>query len=337
MLKCFQFAENKSDTIQVIFLPGMDVIKVNPGEIVDISDVDSVPSFFERIPNVISYILDRNIEQVTLKRESAVGDILMMVPVAKYLKKKYGLNVFIQTFNNLDEVIPHLGVGMVNRPTGLTVCLDRVVEKDHTVKECQKYHRIELYLRALGMEDEFKSSDLNWDCDFVDFGYPVIDGDYMVFHGIGSRLNKSLKYVAINEALRILSKKYKVVYIGPEKEIEKVDNVFYACEKYSLVQLFNIITLAKCLICMDSAPLWISHFTKTPVVAVLGPTPAKNRISFHPLYEEGARAIQLNDDINCQSCFEHAVACNFKFKCLDISGKELCDKINGYVEGFMGN
>jgi hypothetical protein len=335
MLECFRFVENKSDMVQVVLTGGMEPIRMNPREIADISQAASVPSVFERIPNVISHLLDRGANtKVTLWRTYAAGDVLMLVPVVKYLEERYGLDVSMKTWDPFGETVSLLGVRVVNRPVGLTVCLDGVVEHDHALKECQKYHRVELYLRALGMEGGFEPRDLNWDCNLANFGYQVVDGDYIVFQGAGSTRNKSLRPAAISEALRILSARYKVAYIGSEKDIERIDGVFYTGYRYSFVQLFNIIGLAKCLVCMDSAPLWISHFTKTPVIAVLGPTPARNRISFHPLYEEGAKAVQLNDALGCQSCFERAAACNSKYRCLDVSGEELCGRIGGYVEEF---
>ena len=46
----------------------------------------------------------------------------------------------------------------------------------------------------------------------------------------------------------------------------------------TLEKFFSTIAKAKCLITMDSSPLWISHFTRTPVVVLFGPTRDSERL-----------------------------------------------------------
>lgn len=67
---------------------------------------------------------------------------------------------------------------------------------------------------------------------------------------------------------------------------------------------------------MDSGPLWMAHNAPCPIVAILGPTHADQRISMHPYYPHRARAVALNEIIDCEACFEKATACQGKFTCM---------------------
>lgn len=79
------------------------------------------------------------------------------------------------------------------------------------------------------------------------------------------------------------------------------------------IELLRHVDLA---ITMDSGPLWMAHAAPCPVLALLGPTKAEQRISFHPDFPTKARAIQLNDIINCPACFEAAKKCGGKYTCI---------------------
>jgi len=104
-----------------------------------------------------------------------------------------------------------------------------------------------------------------------------------------------------------------------------------------LGQLFAVIAGAKCLVTMDSGPLWISHFTKTPVIAIFGPTRPAERLTYHPLWPEKAIGIRLNEKMDppCESCFENMKKCNGRVDCLKISGEQLYDLIHPYAIRFL--
>jgi len=78
---------------------------------------------------------------------------------------------------------------------------------------------------------------------------------------------------------------------------------------------------------MDSGPLWLSHFTETPVVVIFGPTNPDARLPYHPLYPEKVKAVETNKHINCKRCYEAAERCNHEFKCLHIPADILFNNI----------
>jgi ADP-heptose:LPS heptosyltransferase len=129
-----------------------------------------------------------------------------------------------------------------------------------------------------------------------------------------------------------------VLYVGEPLPDLKVDKRFVKLQflNSSLRELFSWIAGARCVVTMDSSPLWVSHFTKTPVIAILGPSRPAERLKAHPLYPEGAVAIELNKELKCEPCFEIAEHCKRKFDCLKtISPERLYELIQPHVMRFI--
>jgi len=133
-----------------------------------------------------------------------------------------------------------------------------------------------------------------------------------------------------------------VIYIGePNEELLKMrgyeNRTKFMFMEGSIADLFSWIAGAKAVISMDSAPLHVSYFTNTPVIAVLGPGRYQERLSLHPRYPEGAIGIQLNNEIGCKSCFEQASQCNYKFLCIkNIKSERLYELIRQPLLEFWG-
>jgi ADP-heptose:LPS heptosyltransferase len=106
------------------------------------------------------------------------------------------------------------------------------------------------------------------------------------------------------------------VYIGGKMELEG-DPEFtdFRFMNQTIPELFSIIHGARMVISMDSSPRWVSHFTRTPLTAVLGPSRPEERLSLHPLLKTDVTALRLNEWIKCKPCFERAVDCNNKVTC----------------------
>lgn len=66
----------------------------------------------------------------------------------------------------------------------------------------------------------------------------------------------------------------------------------------SLKELASLIEMSKCLICVDSVPLHIASATKTPVVALFGPTSEQK---WGPWMHPKAKVIFQN--ISCRPCY----------------------------------
>jgi len=203
------------------------------------------------------------------------------------------------------------------------ILLDRTVELDHITPKLQGLHRMDIYLSALGIEN--LTEDLDWSIKLSEYPEVDIEQPYIVFQGKGTTYKKWLPNKTIQFLINHMSKEgIKVVYVGnpigktnEKVKVDRTKNVM-AFMRYSLPQLFSVIGAAKAVVSMDSAPLWISHFTRTPLVAILGPTRPEQRISKHPLYPEGTEAVCCNQLINCKPCFEASGRCKHKITCLHL-------------------
>jgi len=250
------------------------------------------------------------------QRTFAIGDVLMLVPVVRWLRHN-GHNVVIRTVDDMFEIVRLLGVPAF--PSNFRgnkghkgVILDFIVEKDHTVPYLQKKHRVDIYAEAIGLEKNELPDVWDWSMSLSNFGELdfISERPFVLFQGRGSGVRRSLPRETIEWLATAMNcEGIDVIYIGedvglkPAKGLEGKTRV--ANRKFSLRELFLLMGQAKAIITMDSAPLWISHFAKTPTIALLGPTRSSERLSKHPLYPEGAIGIELAQNFDCQPCFEN--------------------------------
>jgi heptosyltransferase-3 len=69
--------------------------------------------------------------------------------------------------------------------------------------------------------------------------------------------------------------------------------------KLTLKELSALISLSRALLCVDSVPLHIASATKTPVVALFGPT---SELNWGPWMHPKARVVTNN--FSCRPCFQ---------------------------------
>jgi len=196
--------------------------------------------------------------------------------------------------------------------------LDGILEQDHFRAELSEMHRCDIYAEALGMK---KIKKLDWSMDLKKLPEVEIKSDYVVLQYQGSTKMKQLPVSTGNWIIKALERMgILVIQISEDK-------------RKSIKELFAVIKGAKCLIAMDSSPLWISHFTQTPVIGLFGPTRPSERIVYHPLYPERAVGIRLNNHLNppCESCFEQTRRCNNRMDCLKLDMKQIFGLIEPYV------
>lgn len=335
----FRLAINDGEKTKGFYNAGQ-IVNVEPMCVADFSLVPSIPRGLTEIKNFLQEMDTRGKKEFYLQRYGAIGDVLMAVPAIRFVQN-YGYNIFLKTVDQTIPVLELLGIRTLQAgrftPGIHGLLTDQVIERDHTEEELGKIHRVFIYMKLMGVDN--LPQEVDWSCDLSKFPKIPFDADekFVVFQGQGTAKNKRLKDKIIETVVRRLNREGIKVYTigGPEtfnfdsgmtKNLKKI---------LRLPELFSLIGMAKCLICMDSAPLWISHFTVTPVVVILGPTAEKQRLSLHPLYPDGAMAIALNEKIDCKNCRENAVACNFKFTCLDVDADLLADEIIKRVADFL--
>lgn len=252
-----------------------------------------------------------------LERTFSLGDTLMLVPIVRRLRE-LGYDPYVRTLPQYREILELLGVEVdtnlkMKRTPG--IMLDFVVEKDHYDKEVQVMPRIEIYSRAVGLSLNYNE---DWSMDRDRFPEaPVKFDNYIVFQGMGNTEKRGLPLHVIQDILYFLNlEEINTVYIGAKKDLDGDDKFTdFKFMDQTIPELFSIIHGAKLVISMDSSPIWVSHFTRTPLTAILGPSRPDERLIHHPLFRTDVRALRLNEWIKCKPCFEQALACENKVTC----------------------
>jgi len=249
-----------------------------------------------------------------LERTFSLGDTLMLVPVLRQISS-LGYSPYIRTLPQYKEILELLGIEVdthnrLRKTPGLM--LDQVVEKDHHDPKMQKMHRVEIYSRAVGLKWGYTP---DWHMPLIGFpDNPVKFDKYIVFQGMGNTEKRGLPKHVVQDIIHFLNlEDINVVYIGGKIDLE--GDADFRFMNQTIPELFSIIKDAKMVISMDSSPVWVSHFTKTPLTAVLGPSRPEERLSLHPLFKTDVTALKLNEWIKCKPCFERAVECENKVTC----------------------
>jgi len=300
-----------------------DAVVVNPGGVIDSNLYDDGAGILTPIDNFLDQMDSFGEKRFYLQRTFSLGDMLMMLPLYRNLIK-LGYEPYIRTKDTYLDLLSSLKVyneDSKNPAKGLGVNLDYVVERDHWDKNLQKMHRINIYHQVFGLMPN--RDDLDFSYDPSRFPVNTEETSYVVFQGRGAVGRRGLSTETIQDLLFFMGlDNIRVIYIGeninelkvfPTNERWLTDLRFM---KGNIKELFTLIANAKMLISMDSAPLWISHFTETPVLALLGPSRTQERVALHPLYPEGAEGIRLEQEIGCAPCFEQSEKCEHRFDCM---------------------
>jgi len=324
----FDFGMNGSNILETYYDQNLQPVRVPAGCVLDLNTLRPFyRRLFRPVENFLEEVDKRGEVSFYISRTFALGDMLMLVPVVRHLRT-FGYNPRIRTTELFKEVLNYLGiqVEVADRPhlEGFGISLDGTIERDHRDRSLSYFHRVHIYLKALGIKEMPEKVD--WSCDLSQL--PEIDvGDepYIAFQDSGSTPIKRLQGGAV-----------KYIYEGFKREGVKIVSISDAIGKHqpSALHLFALIAKAKCLISMDSAPLWISHFTETPVVCIFGPTRPKERLTLHPLYSEGAVGVELSKEVGCKPCFEYDRKCGDEISCLKVNPKRIYELLKPAVMQF---
>jgi hypothetical protein len=328
MSKAFDWAVNLTGKDQGYTTNLQSGITIEKGVVVDTQILNGGTGNLTPVHDVLETV--KIGEPWFCQRTFAVGDVLMLVPVVRWLRHN-GHDVTIRTVDDMFDIVRRLGVpaeaaNFRGNKGNKGIILDFVVEKDHTVPYLQKKHRVDIYAEAIGLARQDRPAMWDWSMDLSKFGEFEFmpEKPFVVFQGRGSGDRRSLSKDAIEWIVTAMNcEGIDVAYIGEDiglRQPSGTDGKTYVFNRrFSLREIFLLIGRAKAIVTMDSAPLWMAHFAKTPTVALLGPTRVEERLSKHPLYPEGAVGIELASNLGCQPCFENATRteCQQKgFMCL---------------------
>lgn len=337
-MKLFNLALNTTGIAQGIYRDIGDFMQVAPGCVVDLYGKNAFPPGFTPVKNFMGLIESLVVDSFYIQRTFALGDTLMGVPVVRYLRDVVKYNVWMRSATKFTDVLLRLGIGCDTKmdadPKQVGLMMDWILERDHGNSVLNKFHRVDIYFQALGID---MPRELDWSWDEKMFpANPVEDEPYVVFVGWGANNRKQLPVPTIEAILRRLSAEgIKVYYSGNPSFSWDLPNIVPTSYLWTVAQMFPALAGARCFITMDTGPLWISHFTKTPTICILGPTGSEvHRTALHPLYPEGMVSLKMNEWINCPTCFEHAAACNNTVRCLNDNAGRLVEEVAQNVKRF---
>lgn len=284
----------------------------------------------EEIQNCRSLIDKFN--KIFIVRTYALGDILMAIPVGYELKERYPDKEFYFCTSSgfAGGVLPRLMENAYTRiidrgilasrlekdSDSVGIILDGVVELDHQGGEESSLHRVDIYRKFIGLPTIGKSP--IWSTK------PRYAGTHgVVFSSGGSNSLKQLPPDTANYVVKQLERRFnKIVHINHNKLI-------------SAENFIETIRDARVLITMDSAALWVAHFTATPVVLILGPTREAERLSYHPLYPDGATSFSLSGEIGCEPCLHSRKTCGGSVNCMRHDKHRVWELVEQGIEKVM--
>ncbi len=150
-----------------------------------------------------------------------------------------------------------------------------------------------------------------------------VNGPYVVIHPVSRWRFKCLSPRQMAQVIELLHSKNQTVVLscGREpQEIAMIEEILLLVPSIPVVNLAGQITLKElaalisssaALISVDSVPLHIASATKTPVVALFGPTSEKN---WGPWMHQKARVIAQN--FSCRPCYQDGCGGSKKSDCL---------------------
>ena len=279
--------------------------------------------------------------KVTVRRQTALGDILMLLPVLDKLKKKYpGVEISAQTSSDFMPFLSEYRGGQKDQPK---IILDGTLERDHTGSEESYMHRVDIYGKELCIDTDKVEWKLPYSVNErieVEYGKLGLDiapnivalqaGGSTNLEAVPTSTLKSIAKLLISQGLNVfLFGNVRVESDFPEKMINLTG-------KTTIFEAWALIRASKFLICFDSGPLWMSHFENKPIICLLGPTRIQERLSKHPLFgTDKVTGIELNKIYGCQSCFEKMEACRGSSACMKIPSALVVKEINTILPNYI--
>lgn len=210
------------------------------------------------------------------------------------------------------------------------VPFDQVAEQDHGERTL---HRLDLFLEAMSKRKIVITPE--------DWKIPIPEGTeiwvdrYLTERGLNvKQRDRPLVGVQIRGSTRaktlpsdvmfkligeLRDRGNQVILIENDQNVAErylIDNDVYAMTGRDVLHGISLLGEVDLAITMDSGALWMAHVAACPTLVILGPTRPEQRINYHPLYPELARAVCLNDLIDCPPCFESGKQCGQKFTCM---------------------
>lgn len=300
---------------------------------------------------------------VLLRRWGALGDLLMFrTAVAAFVRTHPGFRPILRCQRRFVSAFAHdplwsgglVGHGEALPEVDAAFTFDQVAEQDHRGEHA---HRVVLFLRAMDPSIAIEPED--WD-----FPIPPATKLWVERHlkargllpeqreapliAVQTRGSTTLKALPDAQGRRLIAKLTEAGYSvlltepgeGAAQALAGGNEDVYTLTGRDPLHMIEAMRHVNAAVVMDSGPLWMAHMANCPLVAILGPTRPAERVAAHPGYDRGlARAVCLNELIDCPACFEAAHACGGKFTCMteqpdwDAALGMVVDEVRSLVSG----
>jgi ADP-heptose:LPS heptosyltransferase len=257
--------------------------------------------------------IDRPV-RVLVDRRKAVGDVLMITPVLRELRRRYGDSAYIQVVTEEDFVLvnePY--INSVIKPAELhTVTWDVCVNLNDAYEYNVTSHYVDAYLyRAFGhdINDIDKSLSLTTTPDeqeAVDDALTTLGTNYIVVHmrrwaWENKNVDPAVWDAIINWAG---TNGVKVVCVGAQYDyrLPQTDFTVDLVEQLSLGEIRHLIANAKMFIGGDSGPYHIAATTSTPIIALLSHLLPEQILPWRD-GKFGKNVYPIQSDVPCAGCY----------------------------------
>jgi len=264
---------------------------------------------------------DLNGKALLLIRHGGIGDILLLTPLMRDLKKRFPtLSISLAAFQ---EWHSFLRFRYVNKVLSSRTALAHTDEFDFTIDlagavennpNADQLHMVDCYADWLGIEapsdrnpDVFVSESARaWaDKQLVDVPREKI----IAVHLAASSSARSWPFRHCKQLIKKLNEKgYTCVAL--EKHLKDVPDCINLTGKTTPAQAAAIIERSSCLVGPDSGFIQVASALGVPAVGLYGPFPARLRVT----HESGF--IALETDLPCAPCFTHRDDCRLGHDCV---------------------
>lgn len=294
--------------------------------------------FLQEFGSMEAYLEDHPKARIMFVRSGGLGDVLCLTPILDILLKRYpevSLTVATETpevFRYWEEIKAVRTRQIPGVQFDVGFMLDNVLELDYQFKS--RYigrPRLQIYMETLGMEKIVEPV----------FRFPFSQEDNMFARTVIKRYREDDRVIGVqvagaSPARALPLGSIKTIIDGIARAGHQVAvlhnspveingrHIINLSGKTTLHQLAAVIHMLDLVVTMDSGCMWVAHTTQTPLIAILGPTRARDKTCYH----SNCINVETNGWVNCKPCFESLQSCNGGIDCLR---KADPNRILGYV------
>lgn len=264
--------------------------------------------------------IDRPV-RILVDRRKAVGDVLMITPVLRELRKRYGPDAYIQVVTEEDFVLEHnIDINRVVTPANdnTTDPWDVYINLNDAYEYNISSHYVDAYLyRAFGNNTQDVDRSLSLTAtpneqEAVDEALDQIGNNYIVIHmRRWAWENKNVDPAVWNGLIEWVSTQpgLKLVSVGAQYDyrLPPTEHTVDLVEQLSLGEIKHLIENARAFIGGDSGPYHIAATTNTPIIALLSHLSPSQILPWRD-GEFGKNAYPIISDVECAGCYNKQTA-----------------------------